>query len=478
MLQILLSRPVILVLGAACFGLLQAKFGPAAALAAIIAAACVLHWRLPAMAGAASPPEAPGTPPLAPATPENPAAPDAAQSADLPSEEIRAALHAMADQVEHAVRGPLDDVSVSTTKLRELADDVARAAETSGETMVNSGMAADAALESTQRLAEIAGQMEATVSRIAARREEASRAAEAAVAAGDLARTAMAELSRRLDSVIVAVGRISGIARQTNLLALNATIEAVRAGDAGAGFAVVAGEVKSLARETAALTQEVSTIIADTRSVSSEAANRMDDMQARISFIEATAAQIGNAVDEHRDATSQISQNVHQSLDAAHTLSTLVSDLTAGMMAEMDRSAQVHLSTSEIAEHVATLCRNLETTLVAALRSDTGANRRAGKRYEIPPARRAALPSSLEAGGKTTPAVLLDIADGSCSMLVPEDPGLDEIIVHIATEVQPGRIMVRRPAEGGLRLGIVFTAGQVDAAALAGEAPSGTALAA
>lgn len=77
----------------------------------------------------------------------------------------------------------------------------------------------------------------------------------------DASREQVDTMSERAREIANALEGIHSISQQTNLLALNAAVEAARAGAAGAGFAVVATEVKTLSAQTEEIVSSVSDLL-------------------------------------------------------------------------------------------------------------------------------------------------------------------------------------------------------------------------
>lgn len=117
------------------------------------------------------------------------------------------------------------------------------------------------------------------------------------------------DFSDRISEIAVV---IKSIADRTKLLALNANIEAARAGDAGKGFAVLAGEIKNLAEQTKNSTDEIEDIITNLQIESKSILESMDKTTQTVAFGKQAIEKVGERMDEIRGRIDKVTDNTAQ----------------------------------------------------------------------------------------------------------------------------------------------------------------------
>jgi methyl-accepting chemotaxis protein len=122
----------------------------------------------------------------------------------------------------------------------------------------------------------------------------------------------MNDISRASEETSKIIKTIDEIAFQTNLLALNAAVEAARAGEAGAGFAVVANEVRNLAMRAAEAARNTSTLIEGTVKKVKEGSDLVGRTNAVFSEVSKSAVKVADLVAEIAAASSEQAQGIDQ----------------------------------------------------------------------------------------------------------------------------------------------------------------------
>lgn len=162
------------------------------------------------------------------------------------------------------------------------------------------------------------------------------------------------------------VEMINNIAEQTKMLSLNASIEAAGAGDVGAGFAVVANEVKSLANQTEESTKLIEDKIHHIQKMANEVSKRTEDVTNIVKKISASNIEILHSVEDQNNTlasvadattrvaneTEEVTRRVAESNEGISEVARNVSEISAGIQEVTHSVAQASVGMNSMVESV------------------------------------------------------------------------------------------------------------------------------
>jgi methyl-accepting chemotaxis protein len=142
--------------------------------------------------------------------------------------------------------------------------------------------------------------------------------------------SAMRSIQKAGEKVVHIVRVIDGIAFQTNILSLNAAVEAARAGESGLGFAVVAGEVRSLAQRSADAARETAVLIEESIGAARNGMARVESVSSAFQSLTASARTVTELAETMRGGSEEQVRQVEMITERLGSIGQITERTAAG----------------------------------------------------------------------------------------------------------------------------------------------------
>jgi methyl-accepting chemotaxis protein WspA len=164
-------------------------------------------------------------------------------------------------------------------------------------------------------------------------------------------------MNKKASNINNVVVTITKVADQTSILSLNAAIEAEKAGEYGAGFAVVAREIRRLANQTAVATLEIEQIVKDMQSAVSVGVMEMDkfnnSVKNSVDQVNRISTQIGKVINQVQDLPPQfdrVNQSMEEQSRGAIQISEVMSQLSESSQQTADALRETNGALEQLEE--------------------------------------------------------------------------------------------------------------------------------
>lgn len=155
---------------------------------------------------------------------------------------------------------------------------------------------------------------------------------------------------------------VRDLAKRTNVLALNASVEAAQAGEQGFGFAVVAGEIRKLAEESASSAKHIQNLVTQIESSTNSTVMATEEgtktLKTGTELAERTTSafhHVADSIDGAVEGIQQISLNAKEQADAINHIGSAMSEISQGVHESEQNAIHSQLAVGQLSEAVSNL---------------------------------------------------------------------------------------------------------------------------